>query len=97
MLVGAGDLHAALSLGVHNGTHIERRSKALQLGGPVVHERRGAHHKRGLSVPRLHACQDMCDHLQRFTQAHIVGQDAAEAQVLERAKPLVAVDLIAAQ
>ena len=39
----------------------------------------------------------MRDHLQRFAQAHIVGQDAAEAQVLERAEPLVAVDLIAAQ
>ena len=97
MLGNAGDLHAALRLGAHNGAHIERRGEALQLGGPVVHKRRRAHHKRGLSVPRLHARQDMCDHLQRFAQAHIVGQDAAEAQVFERAEPLVAVDLIAAQ
>ena len=39
----------------------------------------------------------MCDHLQRFAQAHVVGQDAAKAQVFERAEPLVSVDLIAAQ
>ena len=97
VLGNAGNLHATLGLGAHNGAHVERRGKALQLGGPVVHKRRRAHHKRGLSVPRFHARQDMCDHLQRFAQAHIVGQDAAEAQVLERAEPLVAVDLIAAQ
>ena len=95
MLGHAGDLHAALRLGAHNGAHVERRRKALQLGSPVIHERRRAHHERGLSVPRFHARQDMCDHLQRFAQAHIVGQDAAEAQVLERAEPLVAVDLVA--
>ena len=97
MLGHAGDLHATLRLGAHNGAHIERGRKALQLGGPVVHKRRGTHHKRGFSVPRLHARQDMRDHLERFTQAHIVGQDAAKAQVFERAEPLVAVDLIAAQ
>ena len=39
----------------------------------------------------------MRDHLERFAQAHVVGQDAAKAQVFERAEPLVAVDLIAAQ
>lgn len=39
----------------------------------------------------------MRDHLERFAQAHVVGQDAAEAQVFERAEPLIAVDLIAAQ
>ena len=95
MLVGAGYLHAALRLGAHDGTHVERRRKALQLGSPVIHERRRTHHKRGLGVPRLHARQDMCDHLQCFAQAHIVGQDAAEAQVLKRAEPLVAIDLVA--
>ena len=97
MLGHAGDLHAALSLGTHDGAHVERRRKAFQLGGPVVHKRRRAHHERGLGIPRLHARQDMRDHLQRFAQAHVVGQDAAEPQVLERAEPLVAVDLIAAQ
>ena len=97
MLGHAGNLYATLRLGAHDGAHIERGRKALQLGSPVVHERGRTYHKRGFSVPRLHARQDMCDHLQRFTQAHIVGQDAAEAQVLERAEPLVAVDLIAAQ
>lgn len=39
----------------------------------------------------------MRDHLQRFAQAHIVGQDAAKAQVLKRAEPLVAVNLVATQ
>ena len=96
MLGHAGDLHATLRLGAHNGAHIERGRKALQLGGPVVHKRRGTHHKRGFSVPRLHARQDMCDHLERFAQAHVVGQDAAKAQVFERAEPLVSVDLVAA-
>ena len=38
MLGHAGNLHAALSLGAHDGAHIERRRKALQLGSPVVHE-----------------------------------------------------------
>ena len=97
MLVSAGYLHAALRLGTHDGAHIERRGKALQLGGPVVHERRGAYHERGLNVPRFHTRQDMCDHLQRFAQAHIVGQNAAETQVLERAEPLVAIDLVASK
>ena len=62
----AGNLHATLSLGTHDGAHVERRRKALQLGSPVVHERRGAHHECGLGIPRLHARQDMRDHLQRF-------------------------------
>ena len=38
MLGHAGNLHATLRLGAHNGAHIERRGKALQLGSPVVHE-----------------------------------------------------------
>ena len=38
MLGHAGNLYTTLSLGAHNGAHIERRGKALQLGGPVVHE-----------------------------------------------------------
>lgn len=95
MFSHAGNLHAALCLGAHDGAHVERRRKALQLGSPVVHERRGAHHERGLGIPRLHARQDMCNHLQRFAQAHIVGQNTAKAQVLERAEPLVAIDLVA--
>ena len=95
MLGHAGDLHTALSLGTHDGAHVERRRKTIQLGGPVVHKRRRAHHKRGLGVPRFHARQDMRDHLQRFAQAHIVGQNTAEAQMLERAEPLVAIDLVA--
>ena len=93
----ASDLHTALSLGAHNGAHIKRGGKALQLGSPVVHERRGAHHKRGLGIPRFHARQNVRDHLQSFAQAHIVGQDAAKAQVLKRAEPLIAVDLVATQ
>ena len=97
MLGHAGDLHATLRLGAHNGAHIERGRKALQLGSPVVHKRRGAYHERGLGIPRFHARQNVRDHLQRFAQAHIVGQDAAKAQVLERAEPLIAVNLIAAQ
>ena len=97
MLGGTGNLHATLGLGAHDGAHIKRGGKALQLGSPVVHERRGAYHERGLGVPRLHARQNVRDHLQRFAQAHIVGQDAAEAQMLKRAEPLVAVDLVATQ
>ena len=96
MLSHAGNLHAALCLGAHDGARIKRRGKALQLGSPVVHERRRAHYERGLGIPRLHARQDMRDHLQRFAQAHVVGQNAAKAQMFERAEPLVAVDLIAA-
>ena len=34
----AGNLHATLRLGAHDGAHIERGRKALQLGSPVVHE-----------------------------------------------------------
>ena len=97
MLSHAGNLHAALRLDTHDGAHVERRRKALQLGSPVVHERRGTHHECGLGVARLHARQDMRDHLQRFAQAHVVSQDAAEAQMLERAEPLVAIDLVATQ
>ena len=97
MLGHAGNLYATLRLGAHDGAHIERRGKALQLGSPVVHKRRRTYHKRGLGIPRLHARQNVRDHLQRFAQAHIVGQDAAKAQVLERAEPLIAVDLVATQ
>ena len=97
MLGHAGNLHATLSLGTHDGAHVERRRKALQLGSPVVHERRGTHHERGLGVTRLHARQDMRDHLQRFAQAHVVGQNTAKAQMLERAEPLIAIDLVATQ
>ena len=38
MLGHAGDLHATLRLGAHDGAHIQRGRKALQLGSPVVHE-----------------------------------------------------------
>ena len=38
----------------------------------------------------------MRDHLQRFAQTHVVGQDTAKTQVFERAEPLVSVDLVAA-
>ena len=55
MLGGAGYLHAALRLGTHDGARVERRSKALQLGSPVVHERCRAYHECGLGIPRLHA------------------------------------------
>ena len=97
MLGGTGNLNATLGLGAHDGAHINRGGKALQLGSPVVHERRGTYHERGLGIPRLHARQNVRDHLQRFAQAHIVGQDAAKAQVLKRAEPLIAVDLVATQ
>ena len=97
MLGGPGYLHAAQRLGTHDGARIERRGKALQLGSPVVDERCRAYHECGLGIPRLHVRQDMRDHLQCFAQAHIVGQDAAEAQMLERAEPLVAIDLVATQ
>ena len=97
MLGHAGNLHATLGLGAHDGTHINRGGKALQLASPVVHERRGAYHERGLGIPRLHARQNVRNHLQCFAQAHIVGQDAAKAQMLERTEPLVAVNLVATQ
>mgnify|MGYP000211190497 CR=1 FL=1 len=38
MLGHAGNLYATLRLGAHDGAHIERGRKALQLGSPVVHE-----------------------------------------------------------
>ena len=38
VLGGTGNLHATLGLGAHDGAHIERGRKALQLGSPVVHE-----------------------------------------------------------
>ncbi len=92
MLGHAGNLYATLRLGAHDGAHIERGRKALQLGSQLYTSEAGHTTERGLGVPRLHARQDMRDHLERFAQAHVVGQDAAKAQVFERAEPLVAVD-----
>ena len=75
----------------------QRRGEAPELGHPVVHERRGAHHQRGPLLPRLAAREDMRDHLQRLAQAHVVGEDAAAPHALERAEPAEAVELVGAQ
>ena len=66
---------------------------------PVLHERGGADHERRQSAAfRAHPLhREPRERLQRFTQTHFVGEDAAERAALNPAEPQDAVDLIGAQ
>ena len=91
------DAHA-LALGAHRSAHVQGRGEALELGHPVVHEGGGAHDEAWPDGARLAlACQQKRDELHRLAQAHLVGQDAAEIAVGERAHPAQPFRLVGAQ
>ena len=79
----ARDRHATLLLGAHDGRGVERGREAVELDHPVIDERRGAHDERGRRVAGLDAGEHVRDDLERLAQTHVVGEDAAEAQMLE--------------
>ena len=84
-------------LGANHGCGIELWGEADELRHPVVHERRRTHHKRGEGAACLFARENMGDDLQGLSQTHVVGQDAAETETLQRLEPAEAFLLVGAQ
>ena len=80
-----------------NRQHGEFRGKTANLRLPVENQGSGADHQGGAVVPRLTGVQQQGDDLQGLAQAHIVGQDAAEAVLLHGFQPAVAGFLVIAQ
>ena len=78
-----------------HGNRFQLRCKPLQFLLPIVHQRCRADDQRGVRHCMLQlVCQQDGDHLQGFSQSHIVRQNARKTDPGQCAHPLVAVDLI---
>lgn len=82
---------------------IEARGELGEFGTPVVHQGRRAHDQRWAKAAVAHLAgiplisrQEQRDKLHGFTQAHLIGQNAAKTLVTQRVQPLEAFDLIRA-
>ena len=97
-VAGSGSDAHALAFRAHDGADVEGGGEALELGHPVVHERRGADDearpdRARLALPR----QQERDELHGLAEAHLVGQDAAQIALGQRAHPAQAFYLVGAQ
>ncbi len=85
--------HLRLAVERAPGAVVERGaqggSEALDLLRPVVQHARGGHHQ-GAAAQRA-------ERLERLAEAHVVGEQRAEAGVAQRAQPVDAASLVAAQ
>ena len=79
------------------GLHLERRRKAGRLLLPVEDQRGGADHQAGRCDAALLFPQQQRQSLHRLAQSHIIRQTAAEAELLQKAEPVIARFLITAQ
>ena len=79
--------------------HLHVRDEFLRLAPPVVQHGRRANHERGLGVLRVAGLEPRKpdEGLQSFAEAHVVGEDAAEAQLGEMAEEVEAFLLIRAE
>ena len=69
-----------------------------ELVSPVEHERGGADHEhRAVQLPRIAQALHQGDHLQRLTETHLIGQNAAEAEGCQASQPAEALHLIGPQ
>ena len=71
-------------------------NEATSLVRPVLDQARGADDQRGLAARRRETSLEVQpgERLERFAEAHLVGQDTPEAAVLEKAEPVHAVLLV---
>ena len=82
---------------VHNDA-AQLRRELLALFGPVQHQRRRADDEAGQGLlPQLLDGEQVAQHLHRFTQTHIIGQDAAHAVAVQRPQPAVTIALVLSQ
>ena len=82
---------------VHNDA-AQLRRELLALFGPVQHQRRRADDEAGEGLrPQLLDGEQVAQHLHRFAQTHIIGQDAAHAVAVQRPQPAVAIALVLSQ
>ena len=79
--------------------HLQVRREPLRLAPPVVQHGRRADDERRLGIFRVALLEPRQpgERLQRFAEAHVVGQDAAELDLREVAEKIEAVLLIRAQ
>ena len=79
--------------------HLQARREPLRLAPPVVQHGRRADDERRLGIFRVAFLEPRQprERLQRFAQAHVVGQNAAELDLREVAEEIEAVLLIRAQ
>ena len=69
-----------------------------ELVGPVEHERGGAGHEhRATQLPRIAQALHQGNHLQRLAEAHLVGQNAAEAERCQARQPAETLYLVGPQ
>ena len=95
---GAATNHFALSGAAHHGGHVQAGCEALELGHPVVHERRGAHDQaRPDFAGLIGAGHQQADELDRFAQAHLVGKHPAKPCIQAGGQPSQAFLLVGAQ
>ena len=79
--------------------HLHVRREALGFATPVVQDGRGADDENGFGVLAVAMLEpgDPGERLQRFAEAHVVGEDAAELDVREVAEEVEALLLIRTQ
>ena len=86
------------TVGTMQRQHAQAGRHARSLGLPVEEQRGGQHHQRGAGEPARfllgqHVGQGLCG----FAQAHVVGQDAAQALLAQVLQPGQALQLVGAQ
>ena len=93
------DLREAIgAIGAGEREHARVGQKARDLGAPVRRDaRRRDDQHRMLQAAGRAFDRDVREHLDRFAQAHIVGEDAARAMFAQRLQPRDAVALIGPQ
>ncbi len=78
--------------------HPEVRGEARSLEAPVVDDTRRCHDEERANVRiALNGATDQGQRLERLAEAHVVGEDPAEAVVLEEREPAVAGTLVGPQ
>ena len=78
--------------------HAEFRRKACRFAVPVAHQADGCHHQhRQVESASVFFRQDVGQRLQRFAEAHVVGQNAAKPVAAQKLQPAQAFKLVGAQ
>ena len=89
---------AVESIGAVVNVDVEAGEPALSLALPATEDGHGAHEKRGPDLGELLAfAREEREDLHRFAEAHVVGEDPAEAARVEEREPIEAALLIGAE
>ena len=93
-----GDGLAPAAVGVRQGAHDEVGDELRGLAGPRADDARGGDDEhRPVELARLVGAGEQCQGLHGLAQAHVVGEDAPETGVPERAQPVIALELVGPQ